>query len=77
MILFIKVFNDSSHLFTPLEMDISDSVSLLKQKIEEQMNIKVERQRLLYQGTPMFDDLCLYKYNLRENSVINLIYQFI
>jgi hypothetical protein len=76
MILFIKVFNDSSNDLFKMEMDISDSVCFLKQKIEEQMNIKVERQRLLYQGIPMLDD-CLYKYNLRENSVIHLVYKFI
>jgi hypothetical protein len=58
-----------------MDIDIHSTVLLLKYKIEEDYNISVNRQRLIYDGITMMDENILEKYNLRENSEIHLVFQ--
>lgn len=58
-----------------MDIDIHSSVLLLKYKIEEDYNISVNVQRLIYDGMTMADEIILEKYKLRENSVIHLVFQ--
>ena len=72
MIIYIKLIDNSKF---KLDVDINSSVLQFKKKIEKDLKIEVDKQRLIYDGSPMSDEICLWKYNLRENSTINLIIQ--
>ena len=50
-------------------MENNGPVSMLKQMIEEKLNIKIESQRLIYNGSPLID------FNLPDNSIVHLILQ--
>jgi hypothetical protein len=72
MKIYIKLIDKSVF---DLDVDINSSVLFLKYKIEEDLKIEVCRQRLIYNGTPLVDEYSLWQYNLRENAVVNLVYQ--
>jgi hypothetical protein len=57
-------------------MDISEgnTVYYLKQKIEEQQNIRVEEERLLFHGYPLQDESTIDAYHIYENAVICLLH---
>ena len=50
-------------------MENNGSVPMLKELIEEKLNIKKESQRLIYNGSPIID------FNLPDNSIVHLILQ--
>ena len=54
------------------DVNIGDSVSSLKYKIYEKLNLNVNSQRLIYLGFPLLNDQLL---NVKENETINLILQ--
>lgn len=56
-----------------LDVEKNITVSELKDKIQELKKIDHRMQRLIFQGSPMINDYHLYKYNLKDNSVIHLI----
>lgn len=72
MLIYIKLIDKSE---IGIEVDINSSVLSLKYLIEDQIDVKYYAQRLLYNGSPMSDEYSLWKYNLREKSVINLVIQ--
>lgn len=72
MLIYIKLIDKSE---IGIDVDINSSVLSLKYLIEEQLDVKYYAQRLLYNGSTMSDECSLWKYNLRENSVINLLIQ--
>ena len=58
-----------------VDVEENSSVLLLKRTIEEKFDIPICQQRLLYKGILLLDESILEKYELRENSVVHLVYQ--
>ena len=76
MLIFIK-FVDKTKEPLIVDIDINSSVFLLKSKIEEEYNIDFNKQRLLYNGITLSNEYTLDKYDMRENSVVYLLYQLV
>ena len=68
--LIIKVVNGIKYT---IQVNDDISVSYLKDKIEECLNIKKETQRLIYNGSPLINTY--YISNLPNNCIIYLILQ--
>ena len=74
MIVFIKTLD--SNKFT-LNINPEDTVLFLKTQIESEFQINIEKQRLIFQGYPMCDEITLSKSGVKENSLIHLLIQLI
>lgn len=72
MEIYIKTIDGNKFV---LEVNQSDTVLLLKYKIEELKNIKVQSQRLLFQGYPLLDENILENREIKNNSIIHLLLQ--
>ena len=72
MEIFIKTIDGNKFV---LEVNPSDTILLVKYKIEELKNIQVQSQRLLFQGYPLLDENILQNREIQNNSVIHLLYQ--
>jgi hypothetical protein len=72
MIIYIKLPDNKKH---PLDVDEKISISKLKNLISDTLHINILGQRLLYSGSPLTDEHCLYEYNITDNSIIHLLYQ--
>ena len=51
----------------------SDTVSNIKSKISDKMNIPLETQHLVFAGKPLQNDRTLAEYNVRPQSSIQLV----
>jgi len=69
----IKLVNGKKYIFDINESSIYKTVKTLKYSIEENLDIKVGMQRLIYNGSPISNDFMLI--NLPNNCIINLILQ--
>ena len=56
-----------------LQVEKSDSVASLKQKIEDKEGIKADQQRFVFGGKNLQDNNTLSDYNIQENSTLNLV----
>lgn len=56
-----------------VEVDPSDKVLFIKEKLEEQEGIPPEQQRLIYQGRQLNDDKSLNSYKLKNGTVLHLV----
>ena len=72
MFIYIKLIDNTKHKF---EVDINTSVLLLKTQIYDYLQIDVRNQRLLYGGFTLLDECTLAMYQIKEYSIINLLYQ--
>lgn len=72
MIVYIKLLDKTKY---KLEVDEKMSVLKLKNMINDILHIEILQQRLLYNGIPLINDDCLYKYKITDNSIIYLLYQ--
>jgi hypothetical protein len=59
------------NFFIYIEED--NSISMLKNIIENEEKIEQRCQRLLFNGSPMVDEKMIKDYNIKENSTIFLI----
>lgn len=55
-----------------LQVESSDSVENVKQKIQDQTQIEPARMILTYQGTTLLDGLTLADYNIQPESTIRM-----
>lgn len=69
MNIFIKTL-ENKYMIT---IDAEETVLSLKYQIENILHIKVQQQRLIFQGHPMVDETILNKLGVKENSVIHLL----
>ena len=76
MFIFIK-FVDKTREPLLINIDSNSSVLLLKTKIEEEHDIVIGKQRLLYNGITLSNEYTLDKYDMRENSIVYLLYQLV
>ena len=71
----IKIKQIDNTIFL-LTVNKNESIASIKEKIVDKTGFDYKSIRLIFQGYPMLDDICVFQYkNLIDNSTIHLIRQ--
>jgi ubiquitin len=70
MQLFVKTLTGKT---ITIEMEQSDNIATMKQKIMDKEGIGVEQQRLIFAGKQLEDTRTLQDYSLQEGNTVHLV----
>ena len=70
MLIYIKTLSEKK---ITIDVQPSNTIIDIKEKIKEKENIHPARQKLLFQGTELVDNKTLVDYNIKNESILQLI----
>ncbi|KAF8348719.1 ubiquitin-related domain-containing protein [Amanita rubescens] len=56
-----------------LDIDPSDQITRIKEKVEEQSGVPPQQQRLIFRGRQMSDDKTANDFNVEAGAVLHLV----